>query len=310
MNTKIKLRPAQSIKAKSTTTVVTHSGKFHADDLFGVASLLLAFPDKKIKVVRSIDKDVIEKGDYVLDIGRIHDPKANRFDHHQEGGAGLHTSGVPYAAFGLVWKKFGPKIAGSKELAEYVEKRLVAPFDAEDNGVNLYDIKYEGVYPVHLIDYIELESIEQLNMPDDKKDMDKTFMRLLPFAQRVIALEVGKGKKHFKAKKMIERIYKTMKDKRIFICPTFMPFDFEEYPEVMFYVFKDLRGNWSAKAVRKNPQTTESRMYFPEKWRGKVDAELAAVSHVPDAVFCHNSGFLAVARSKEGVVDLVAHTLL
>ena len=67
---------------KKKPTIVTHSGRFHADDLFATAMLLEYFVGKA-KVVRSVDPQVIEKGDYVLDVGRVYNTAKNRFDHHQ-----------------------------------------------------------------------------------------------------------------------------------------------------------------------------------------------------------------------------------
>ena len=48
----------------------------------------------------------------------------------------------------------------------------------------------------------------------------------------------------------------------------------------------------------------ERKMYFPESWAGKRGEELAKITGVPDAVFCHDNRFLAVTKSKEGAVKL------
>ena len=85
-------------------TIVTHSGRFHADDLFATA-IMLEYLDGEAEVIRSVDPKVIEKADYVLDIGRVYDPSKNRFDHHQ-GTAGARSNGISYASAGLVWKHF------------------------------------------------------------------------------------------------------------------------------------------------------------------------------------------------------------
>jgi len=43
---------------------------------------------------------------------------------------------------------------------------------------------------------------------------------------------------------------------------------------------------------------------LPAEWAGLRDAELARVTGVADAVFCHRNRFMAVARTKEGAVAL------
>ena len=48
----------------------------------------------------------------------------------------------------------------------------------------------------------------------------------------------------------------------------------------------------------------EDRMKLPAAWAGLRDEELAKVTGVPDAVFCHRALFLAVAKSKEGALAL------
>ena len=93
-------------------TVVAHSGEFHADDVLQWQSLSLLLG--KVRVLQP-DQKIINAGDYVVDVGGTYDPDKKRFDHHQVGGAGNRQNGIPYAAFGLVWKEYGEKIAGSKK---------------------------------------------------------------------------------------------------------------------------------------------------------------------------------------------------
>lgn len=91
-------------------TIVTHNGSFHADDVFAVATLHLAFPDKNITVIRSRDAQKFLLADFLVDVGGSYDPDNNKFAHHQTGGAGVYDNGIPYASFGLVWKKFGNSV--------------------------------------------------------------------------------------------------------------------------------------------------------------------------------------------------------
>ena len=56
--------------------------------------------------------------------------------------------------------------------------------------------------------------------------------------------------------------------------------------------------------MRKEPCSFENRKSLPESWAAKRGKELAAITGVPDAVFCHNARFLAVSESKEGALRL------
>ena len=52
-----------------TTLIATHSGSFHADDVFGVAVLAALSPDHRI--VRTRDPQEIAPADFVVDVGGV-----------------------------------------------------------------------------------------------------------------------------------------------------------------------------------------------------------------------------------------------
>src|SRR5690348_4673081 len=102
---------------KKEVKIVTHSGNFHTDDIFAVATLfLLLEKDHTLLVTRSRDMETIAAADYVVDVGGEYDPAQNRFDHHQINGGGQRDNGIPYASFGLVWKHFGSVVSQSEEI--------------------------------------------------------------------------------------------------------------------------------------------------------------------------------------------------
>jgi uncharacterized UPF0160 family protein len=73
---------------------VTHSGKFHCDEVFGYAVLRLALGDEH-ELRRTRKPDVIAAADIVWDVGGIYDADTKRFDHHQKG-APLRNDGAPF----------------------------------------------------------------------------------------------------------------------------------------------------------------------------------------------------------------------
>src|SRR3990167_7876781 len=116
------------------TKIVTHNAKFHTDDVFAAAALLLVYPEAQIN--RTREKEVIDSADIVFDVGEEYNAEHNRFDHHQLGGAGNRENGIPYSSFGLVWKKFGEEISGSREVMKRIDSTLVQAIDAGDNVVD------------------------------------------------------------------------------------------------------------------------------------------------------------------------------
>lgn len=298
-------------------TIVTHPVNFHPDDVFGTAALLLLLkkiaPKEKVKVLRSTDPKVWAKGDFVLDIGRQYVPSKNLFDHHQEGAAGARPNGgIPYASVGLIWKKYGKKIAGSVSLAAYVDEKLISVIDADDNGVLLYTPIREDVEPIPLEKYVYMQvqaARRKFEINNDPKEFDKKFMELLPWAESVLIHFIENGKYKEKIKKIGEKVYSKAKDKRVMVLDEYIGFDFSEFPEPLVMIYPDIRspGNWAAKAIQTGtPDKSDLRFKFPKSWRGKnTPAELVKASGVADAFFCHNAGFLAVARSKKGILEMV-----
>jgi uncharacterized UPF0160 family protein len=58
--------------------------------------------------------------------------------------------------------------------------------------------------------------------------------------------------------------------------------------------------------VSVSPDSFDARADLPEAWAGLRDAELAAVTGVADAGFCHNGRFIASAKSYEGIRAMAA----
>lgn len=280
--------------------IVTHSGRFHADDLFATA-MLLEYLDGKAKVIRSVDPSVIATGDFVLDIGRIYDPAKNRFDHHQ-GGVGARSNGISYASAGLVWKNFGEKIAGSKEVANKVDGSLVISIDAFDTGDASPKPFAQDLYPYMLND---IAATFGSTWKETTRSDTEAFIFLLPFARSLLQREIIRARDGIEASVLTNEAYQKALDKRIIILDKFLPMDgLEDKPDVLFVVFPHNRGGWAVHALRKNKHEYGNRKDFPKAWAGKSDVDLAKVSGVPDATFCHLKLFLAVAKSKEGAIRL------
>ena len=107
--------------------------------------------------------------------------------------------------------------------------------------------------------------------------------------------------------KIVQEAYRNTEDKRIVIIDA--PYSWQdalsEHQEPL-YVVKPKSQNtfWEVECVRDNPYGFSNRKDLPESWAGKFDAALANETGVPDALFCHNRRYSAVARSKEGALKL------
>lgn len=285
--------------------LVTHDGSFHADDLFATATLAILF-DGNIKVIRTRDLKQIESADIVYDVGGIYNPEIGRFDHHQQGGAGTRANGIPYASFGLVWKTYGEQICGGKEIADKIETKLVEPIDANDNGINIFNVT-GNIAPYTIQDML----FDFRPSWKEKQDYDSCFLELIPIIKKIIVREIIKTKDELEASSIIRKAYDEASDKRVIILNGNYPWSetIDLYEEPLYVAYMK-GGLWRAEAIRKEKNNYEVKKQFPESWAGKRDEEMTKETGVPDAVFCHNGRFLIVAKSKEGIMALVEKALV
>jgi len=294
--------------------LVTHNGAFHADDLFATATLSILH-NGHIKIIRTRDKEIMEKGDYVYDVGGENDENRNRFDHHQRGGGGQRENGIPYSSFGLIWKKYGEKICGSREVADKIDERIVQSVDAKDNGVDIYTPKIKGIDPY------SVNAIFMAFYPtwkEDKANVDKIFKeevkKIIPLLKREIKI----AKDDVEGEKIIKNSYEESVDKRIVVLgealPRYLIQDvLPKYKEPIYFIYPSAYDNsWKVEAVRKDIGTMESRKLFPESWRGLMneDPKLKELSGVEGFIFCHQSGFFAHTKTKEGAIALAEKALI
>ena len=63
--------------------------------------------------------------------GIVYDIGFGMFDHHQEPRE-YRANGVPYAAFGLLWRVLGPGLVGERQ-ARLIDENFIQPLDLNDN---------------------------------------------------------------------------------------------------------------------------------------------------------------------------------
>jgi uncharacterized UPF0160 family protein len=290
---------------KSKKIVAVHDGNFHPDDVFCVA-LLSIFHNGNIKVIRTRKNEAVFQADYVLDVGMKYDPANNIFDHHQPGGAGLRDNKIPYSTFGLLWKKYGEEFCKSKEIADILDTKLVQVIDADDNGFNLYKTVVDNVHPFMLTDIIY--SLRPTG-EESHLEIDKAFLKAVDFAKEVLLRQIKIIGDGIEITKIIQDIYKNSSDKRLVVTDDIKisRYDIwdalEDFSEPLFIIYKG-DESFAAVAMRKGKNDFGNRKNFPASWGGLRDAELAKVSGVKDAIFCHIGLFLSVAKSKEGAIEM------
>jgi len=286
--------------------LVTHNGSFHADDIFATAtlSLLLEKKGESFKIIRTRDPEIIKEGDYVYDVGGIYDEKTNRFDHHHKDFKEKRENGIMYSSFGLVWKKFGGEISDSKEVADLIDKRLVSPIDANDNGIDLIDLKIEDVFPYNIESFF---SSMRPSWSEDNSNLDHMFFECVKIAKKILLREIVYAKDRILAQEKVNEIYEKTKDKRIIILdgdyshqPTY-----SNFKDLIYVIYPRISDNfWTVKAIREDEKKFKNKKSLPISWGGIRDEELQKITGVEDAIFCHRALFMAVAKTKEGAIKL------
>lgn len=281
-----------------TKTIVTHGGKFHADDVFSVAALTHLFPDAK--VIRTRDAQLIEAGDIVVDVGQEYDALRGRFDHHQRGGAGARDNGIPYSSFGLIWRHYGQEICqGNQALQDKLDTELVSVIDAIDCGY----VAGEEEHGVSLSQTIGLFNPTW----QEPEHFDDCFNQAVAFASHILQRFMATATAQLNAYQQVVQAIEQAADPRIIVLDQYLPWKqaiHDHGPEALYVVYPSPAKQWMIQAVTVTPDSFANRQSLPASWAGLADDELQQISGVSDARFCHNGCFIAAATSLVGTMSL------
>lgn len=257
----------------------THGGKFHADDVFSSALLKLLNPN--IDIIRGYNVPQEFDG-IVFDIGD------GEFDHHSAASA-KRENGVPYAAFGLLWRQFGAQLVGEDEAKRFDEK-FIQPLDYDDNtgcGNQLAGV------------------IASFNpMWDSKISPDEAFDKAVEFAVVILKNKLEHIHSVNRARQLVEKAYEGMEDK-IVVLPQFAPWKMVlKDSDAEFVVFPSQRGGYGAQSVPVAKSEPPVNKYdFPSLWAGLRDEQLQIVSKIKTLRFCHAGRFLITADTLQDAIE-------
>jgi uncharacterized UPF0160 family protein len=307
--------------------IATHGGKFHADDAWAVAVLNILFPDSEI--IRTRDQSLIDAADFAIDVGGTWDPATGRFDHHQKGFDAARQTGVPYASAGLVWREYGARCVAAiaaahtgHELTEDAARQMAYAIDAD--VVQYLDLSDVGAAKNAPGGYGLSAVISGFNPNwlDEQRigygEATEAY-RLGQFRRAMAVLAdvmINAVKYRVGALLALEQVRQAeaMEDGRLlFLKNSALPWAAvvrKEMPKVLFVISHSIaEQRYMLHTVGVSPESFEARADLPAPWAGLRDAELAAVTGVADATFCHNGRFIAAAKSFEGVSAMAYQAL-
>ena len=196
-------------------------------------------------------------------------------------------------------------MCGSSKTSEYIDTVIVQAIDADDNGIDTYETKIDGVGFHTLSDIIE--SFVPRHVNDDDK-VQKGFDRALDFATSYMKRQNKLAKELFEvALPNIRHAIKIAEDPRILIFKkfdkTWLNFISRESEGALFAIFPTHIKTWAVRSVPKRGLKFRYCKLLPAEWGGR-QKDFADISDVQDALYCHNGCFLAEANSLEGAEKL------
>ncbi len=268
---------------KIPATGFTHGGKFHADDVFSTALLQIVRPD--IQVTRGFT--VPEDFD-----GIVYDVGLGMFDHHQEPRE-YRANGVPYAAFGLLWRELGPSLVGENQ-ARLIDENFIQPLDLNDNTGEQNSL---------------CDAIGFFNpVWDSDADSDACFFEAVAVARRILDREIESARAVNRADEKVRAAY-AASENGIVVLPCYLPWKNALYrSDALFVVYPSQRGGWSAQCVN-DRKTKRSKLPFPASWAGQPQSVIAQKSGLEGIRFCHASRFLITADTQEQAIEACRQVL-
>jgi len=318
----------------------THGGVFQADDVFAVACLKMHPEYRDAEVIRTRNVDVLENCDVVVDVGGEYDHSGKCYDHHQRGRAGSRDNGVLYSAFGLVWRHLGTDVVialtGNNDavLAVHaeVDRELVQGIDLIDNGqrtarhgARLNDMpteeeieadKANGLLHIN----VEVMSVSALiasmnptwvEQAAGSASFDGRFEEAVRIASSVLRAAVASAYAEAVAE---ERVLGAIAASRfenpkvIRLANGGYPWQdlvIAKAPEALFVTFMSEEGTQMIQCVPDAIGSFGKRKALPEAWAGLRGGDLAALTGVKGAVFCHPGRFICGAETEEGAKALL-----
>lgn len=312
-------------------TIATHSGSFHADDVFGVGVLMGIFPGYTL--VRTRNTALIESADFAVDVGGIWDAASGRFDHHQRDfdGARAPRKGdglqVIYASAGLVWAAHGAGYVQAlceragytldeqavADIVQIIDHSLVQYLDLVDTGQA--DVA-PGLFGLSsLIAQLNTNWMEEggLSASDKAAQHERGFREAIAITTKFLDRAIIKKISQIRSMEIVRNAPTLLDGQVLHLQEGGMPWSrvvAEEMPAVLLVIYPDSDGDqYQVKTVPVEPGSFTSRIDLPASWAGLREQELAAVTGVPDSVFCHNNLFICGARSLDGAVRMATLAL-
>lgn len=291
------------------TVAATHSGSFHADDVFAAAALRLINP--ALPIARTRDREQLDAAAILFDVGRVFDPALCRFDHHQLEYREARENGIPFSSFGLIWRELGTQLCGSAAAAHKVDQWLVQGVDALDCGITVS----KETLPVMVMSISSAiggfnPGWQDATTPEARL---AAFEQAVTWAKAVLQNTIREASASEAARAVVEQGL-LAEGGRLLVLERDVPWKeavlgAARYGQVLYVVSPDSQTKWHVHTVPDHPGSFDNRKSLPAAWAGLEGQELDAAAGISGCIFCHRGRFVAGHATQEGALKM-AHLAL
>jgi uncharacterized UPF0160 family protein len=328
-----------------------HSGHFHADEALAVYLLRLLPTFSSSPLIRTRDPTDLAKCHTVVDVGGEHDPSRNRFDHHQRGfNVTFPGRNTKLSAAGLVYLHLGraiiAQVTGLAEdkaetvvLHEQLYADLIEAFDANDNGIDVYDsseLEVAGIKPrfdnvgfslASVVKRYNYDHDDESALSAEEKQVkeDERFERASAFVGSQFLMALTEMKEAWlPARAIVREAFAKRREVHpsgaIVVLPHRdggLPWsdhlyaaeddEGEKGTKVLYALFAESGAEdskWRVRAVSVGRGSFKNRKDLPNAWKGIRDQQLSEVSGIPGCVFVHASGFIGGNLTYDGALQM------
>lgn len=271
----------------------THDGTFHADEVCACALLVVFDLIDTKAVIRTRDLTLLEKCQYVCDVGGVYDPKSLRFDHHQQQYTGEKSSA------GLVLSYLRDTGVINKSLYQLLQDALIMGVDAHDIG------RYTPERGVCTFSQV-ISNFAPFDYEASEKEWNESFYAALHFTIGHLKRLLERHYNQIAAREEVKRVMQNSSDLLVFEkslpwLENFFSLGGKEHKAR--FVIMPSSGNWKLRGIPPSlSERMQVRLPLPHSWGGLMDGELEKASGLQGAVFCHKGLFISVWKTKEAAL--------
>lgn len=275
----------------------THDGTFHADEVTAAALLLLFDLIDEDKIIRSRDPLILQRCEYVCDVGGFYEPDHKLFDHHQ-----VEYQG-PMSSAGMILLYLKDSGLISEKEYHFFNQSLILGVDAHDNGL---DPQITGLctYSNVISSFIPTPQDVGLEV------INQGFFEALNFSKNFLSRIWNKFQYTQACLEMVLNAMRPSKkylifDKSIPWLDLFFENGGENHPAE--FVIMPAGEHWKLRGIPpSSDKKMQTRVPLPIEWAGLLDEDLKKVSKIEGAIFCHKGRFISVWETKKDALKALS----